>query len=65
MTKEYKIKGMACAHCKANVEKSLSRVDGVEEVIVDLAKGTATVSGNASDASIIDAIKVAGYEYVP
>ena len=56
---------MACAHCKANVEKSLSRVDGVEEVIVDLAKGTATVSGNASDASIIDAIKVAGYEYVP
>lgn len=65
MTKEYKIKGMACAHCKANVEKILSRVEGVEEVTVDLAKGTATVSGNASDSSIIDAIKVAGYEYVP
>ncbi|MDE5687367.1 MAG: permease [Paramuribaculum sp.] len=65
MTREYKIKGMACAHCKANVEKSLSHVEGVEEVTVDLAKGTATVSGNASDSSIIDAIKVAGYEYVP
>lgn len=64
MTKEYKINGMACQHCKNNVEKALSKVPGVESVEVNLDKKTATVSGNASSDEIIEAIRLAGYEYV-
>ena len=65
MTKDYKIKGMACAHCKANVEKSLAKVPGVEKVEVDLGKAMATVTGSADPDAVISAISLAGYEYVP
>ncbi len=64
MTKEYKIKGMACQHCKNNVEKHLAKVPGVESVEVNLDKAVATVSGNAEPKEIIDAIELAGYEFV-
>lgn len=64
MTKEYKIKGMACQHCKNNVEKQLAKVPGVESVEVNLDKAIAIVSGNVEPQEIIDAIQLAGYEFV-
>lgn len=64
MEKVYKIKGMMCNHCKNNVEKNLARIEGVTEVRVDLAAGTATVAGDADPARIIAAIGELGYEYV-
>ena len=63
--KEFKVKGMMCAHCKANVEKGLSALPGVEKVTVDLAKGTALVEGSVPDQIIIDCIEDLGYQYVP
>ena len=63
--KEFKIKGMMCAHCKANVEKGLAELPGVEKVTVDLAKGTALVEGFVPDQLIIDCIEDLGYQYVP
>ena len=63
--KEYKVKGMMCAHCKANVEKGLAALPGVEKVTVDLAKGTALVEGSVPDQLIIDCIEDLGYQYVP
>ncbi len=63
--KEFKVKGMMCAHCKANVEKGLAALPGVEKVTVDLAKGTALVEGCVPDQLIIDCIEDLGYEYVP
>ena len=63
--KEFKVKGMMCAHCKANVEKGLAALPGVEKVTVDLAKGTALVEGFVPDQLIIDCIEDLGYEYVP
>lgn len=63
--KEFKIKGMMCAHCKANVEKGLAALPGVEKVTVDLAKGTALVEGFIPDQLIIDAIEDLGYQYEP
>ena len=63
--KEYKIKGMMCAHCKANVEKGLAELPGVEKVTVDLAKGTALVEGFVPDQLIIDCIEDLGYQYEP
>ena len=63
--KEFKVKGMMCAHCKANVEKGLAELPGVEKVTVDLAKGTALVEGFVPDQLIIDCIEYLGYQYEP
>ena len=63
--KEFKVKGMMCPHCKANVEKGLAALPGVEKVTVDLAKGTALVEGSVPDQMIIDCIENLGYEYEP
>ena len=63
--KEFKVKGMMCAHCKANVEKGISALPGVEKVTVDLAKGTALVEGSIPDQLVIDCIEDLGYQYVP
>lgn len=60
-TTEYKVAGMACAHCKATVEKALAALPGVDSVIVDLAKGTATVAGTADPEAVKQAIELAGF----
>ncbi len=64
MTKEYKINGMACQHCKNNVEKQLAKVPGVENVEVNLDKAVARVTGEADSNAVIEAIRLAGYEFV-
>lgn len=40
------VKGMTCGHCKAMVEKNLSKLAGVESVTVDLASGETKIQGN-------------------
>lgn len=60
----YRIKGMMCNHCKANVERTLSALEGVVSVSVDLAAGEATVEGSVERQRVIDAIRSMGYEYV-
>ena len=62
MTKEYKIVGMNCAHCRASVEKAILAVPAVENVDVNLSSGIATVSGDAPAASIEDAVRRAGFD---
>lgn len=57
----YKIKGMACEHCKAVVEKGLATVPGVESVKVDLAAGTACVDGAHDRDAVIAKIAALGY----
>ena len=54
--KTYTVKGMTCNHCKANVEKVIHTVSGVESVSVDLQSGIATVSGVGIED---DAVKIA------
>ncbi len=61
MTKTLKIEGMMCMHCVGHVQKALQGLDSVENVNVDLAAGTATVSlksdvaGSALEKSVADA----------
>lgn len=43
-TATYKVEGMACAHCKATVEKALSALPGVASATADLINHTATIS---------------------
>lgn len=62
MTTTYNIEGMACPHCKATVEKALRGLEGVENVDVDLAKGTATVDGTATPEAVAEAVRLAGFD---
>lgn len=64
MRKEYKIKGMMCGHCKANVEKNIAKVAGVTAVTVDLSSGIACVEGEHNPQDVITMIGSLGYEYV-
>ena len=63
-TRVYKIKGMMCPHCQANVHNGLSSLKGVENVEVNLSYGTATVTGDAAPADIISKIESLGYDYI-
>jgi len=56
------VDGMTCNHCKANVEKGISTVAGVEKVEVDLQTKIATISGNnISIDDVKNAIESIGY----
>ena len=52
-----KISGMSCGHCQGSVTKTLSEIDGVSDVSVDLDKGEATYT--ATDAVSIETVKEA------
>lgn len=62
MTKEYRIQGMECNHCRLTVEKAISEVEGVKAVVVDLKNGKATVEGEADSKTVIEAVTKAGYQ---
>lgn len=64
MTQTFKIEGMACAHCKATVEKALGALDGVTSVAVNLSEGTAVVEGDVPEAAVCKAIELAGFSVV-
>ena len=56
------VEGMRCNHCKANVEKALQAVAGVEQVQVSLENKTVTVTGNTSPNEITHAIESLGFK---
>ncbi|MEF3307276.1 heavy metal translocating P-type ATPase [Paenibacillus sp. GYB003] len=64
----FKVTGMTCAACAARIEKSLSRMDGIDNVAVNLALERMSV---AFDARIIgaeqigDKVRQLGYGMVP
>lgn len=58
----YHVAGMNCNHCKANVERAIRQVPGVTDVTVDLASGTATVSGTHDASALISSVKSFGYD---
>lgn len=55
------VKGMTCGHCKAMVEKNLSKLPGVVSVTVDLASGETQIQGNADHAVIREVIEDLGF----
>ncbi len=63
--KKFRINGMMCNHCKANVEKALSGIEGVSSVHVELSEGVAYIEGeNIDNNKIISTINGLGYEYI-
>ncbi len=62
-TRIYIVKGMTCNHCRANVEKVIRSVAGVEAVTVDLQSGKAEVTGDdLDDDAIRGAVESIGFE---
>src|SRR5699024_9032618 len=58
------VEGMTCASCAASVEKALRKVQGVEDVNVNLATNKATIeyaSGEDSEDTLVEAVDNAGY----
>ena len=59
------VSGMTCASCVARVEKSIGKIDGVEQVAVNLATEKATFEIDESRASLFQigkAVEDAGYK---
>tara|TARA_B100000508_G_scaffold140882_1_gene144028 strand:- start:5150 stop:6364 length:1215 start_codon:yes stop_codon:yes gene_type:complete len=63
MEKAYKIEGMTCNHCKANVERALNTVEGISSLEVDLEAGVAKIEGNASHEKVKAAVEGVGYGF--
>lgn len=56
------IEGMKCNHCKANAEQAMKAVEGVQQVIVDLASGTASLSGDFDVEEVIASVEGIGFK---
>jgi copper chaperone CopZ len=58
---EFKVEGMRCNHCKANVEKAVSSIQGVESVEVSLEDKIVLVKGNFTPDEVKKAIEELGF----
>lgn len=60
------VEGMSCGHCSAAVKKAVSAINGVAEVMVDLAGKTVTITHNESVTvdNIKSQIEEQGYDVV-
>jgi Cu+-exporting ATPase len=61
------ITGMTCANCAANIERSLNKIQGVEEVAVNFASEKANVRYDPNQATVhdlVDSVQRAGYGVV-
>ena len=59
---QLRIQGMHCAACVVTIEGALSKVDGVQKVVVNLAQETARVEGDVLPQTLINAVTSSGYE---
>ena len=64
MQKVYKVNGMACANCKATVEKAVGAVAGVSSVAVDLPTGRVAVDGAYDPKAVAEAVTNAGFDFL-
>ena len=44
-----KVQGMTCNHCKANVEKNITTLVGIEKVYADIKNNSVKINGNGID----------------
>ena len=56
------VTGMSCAGCVGSVENILNSVTGVSSASVNFAEHTATIEGEISAQSLVDAIRAGGYD---
>lgn len=63
----YSVSGMTCQHCVDAVTAEVGRLDGVEQVTVDLAASTVEVVSAAplADDKVREAVDEAGFDMTP
>ena len=64
MKEKFSVTGMTCSACSAHVEKSVSRLEGVENAAVSLLQNSMTVDYDPSKVTaedIISAVERGGY----
>jgi len=63
-TQTFTVTGMTCGHCVASVTEEVREIDGVEDVAVDLATGSVTVTSSTplEDGAVRAAVEEAGYQ---
>ena len=61
---QYRVGGMTCAACSARVEKAVSALPEVEHCTVNLLTNSMSVDGAVDAASVVRAVKKAGYTAV-
>jgi len=62
--KTVKVNGMTCNHCKANVQKNIGTIAGIESIDVDLATGHVRIIGDKIDLKAVKgAVEGIGYGY--
>lgn len=59
--RKFKITGMSCAACSNRIEKTISKIDGIDSCNVNLLTNTMTITGNASNELIISKVLSIGY----
>lgn len=57
----FMVDGASCSSCVMKIENSLKAVSGVENAAMNFADRTVTVTGSANAATLISAVKAAGY----
>lgn len=63
-TEKFKVSGMTCAACQANVEKAVKKLDGIEKAEVNLLKEQLIVDfeeNKVSEEDIVNAVNNIGY----
>ena len=65
MKKKINIEGMSCMNCVKHVKHALEEIEGVSDVVVDLAGKYALIQvKNVKDDTIKAAIEEAGYDVI-
>lgn len=59
----FKVDGMTCKHCEANVLKAAQSVPNAEEVKVSLENGVVSLKGTYSEEDLKKAVEDAGYDF--
>lgn len=60
-SQSYNVTGMSCAACAAHIENAVKKVDGADDVSVNLLRGSMKVIGTADPDIVIKAVEKAGY----
>ena len=62
-TRKYKVLGMSCDHCRNSVLERVAKIDGVEDLDVNLGSGMLEIQGSGiEDEQVSAAVEDAGYK---
>ncbi|PJF32837.1 MAG: hypothetical protein CUN57_03810, partial [Phototrophicales bacterium] len=63
-TIKVRVEGMTCNHCKMNVERNLSQIEGIGEVVADPDHNEVVITGDHVDLEKIKStVESIGYSY--